>query len=503
MKKILALVLGSLFLSISISALASSPIEFEGYVKVYHETLSNFFRGPLQGPGSVDGFTDRDNFFENKLQISVTFRPQDNVSIFWQFRGPNYQRWGVTDLAAQEEAGNPRDVVNIYTRALYGEIIFPWGTIRGGRIVEGLAGTAGGLASLGYAPAWGSEFLYLNPFDSGDPVDSISYTNTWDNGFGLGLYYAKRESYWGEFARWDYPSGGVNFHYGSFKDNDIDVFGIEASYSWETGGFSLGLAYTRDMSDTRVEKSYAIQINPAVAQAWGPVAIHFEAMLGWGKQTLNRHFAGLNNNDDNQSLAGGVGLYIDGVYTYERGDLTLAAWYTAGTDLDREANGDYTVAKRRNTLASLGDFAPFLVAYNGVTLGNGYASNSLGWFGYGDQNNVANEPRDLTNHWAIAFLGNHEITPEIKLNYGIGFFRLVNPNYAQRNTHGQWILQSKDLGWELDLGATFQILDKVSFETQFGYFFNGSAFDYYDRQNDIWHSARDTFAWANVLAFTF
>jgi hypothetical protein len=100
-------------------------------------------------------------------------------------------------------------------------------------------------------------------------------------------------------------------------------------------------------------------------------------------------------------------------------------------------------------------------------------------------------------------LGNHEITPEIKLNYGIGYFRLVNPNYAVRKKNDQFALQSKDLGWELDIGATFQILDSVSFESQFGYFFNGSAFDYYDREHDIWRSARDTFAWANVLAFNF
>jgi hypothetical protein len=500
MKKLLALLLGSLFLGISLPSMASSPIEFEGYVKVYHETLANFLRGPTYGHGYLDGFRDRDNFFANKLQLKLTFRPQDNVSVFWQFRGPNYQRWGITPLASQEFGENPRDVVNIFTRALYGEIIFPWGTIRGGRIVEGLAGTAGGLASLGYAPSWGSEFLYLNPFDSGDPVDSLTYTNTWDNGFGLALYYAKHESYWG-ISWFYYPNMSGNFSYTGFKDNDIDVFGIEASYSWETGGFSLGLAYTRDMSNPRVEKSYAIQINPAVVQAWGPFAIHFEALLGWGKQTRNRHFDFIPDHLDNEDFYGGVGFYLDGVYTYESGNLTLAAWFSAGTDLEENSQDGYDHARRRNTLASLGDFAPFLVAYNGVTLGNGYVSNSFGWFEY-THHLVANDPNDLTNHWAIAFLGNHEITPEIKLNYGIGYFRLVHQNIAKR-VNDQWVLQSKDLGLELDIGATFQILDKVSFESQFGYFFNGSAFDYCDTTNHTWRTAKDTFAWANVLTFNF
>ncbi|MDR2353844.1 MAG: hypothetical protein LBF22_11970 [Deltaproteobacteria bacterium] len=501
MRKIIALVLGTLLITISIPSMASSPIEFEGYVKVYHETLSNFSRGPQHGGINLDGFIDRDNFFENKLQITVTFRPQDNVAIVWQFRGPNYQRWGVTG-AATPRGLSDRDVVNLYTRAVYGEVTFPWGTIRGGRILEGAPGMNAGLATLGYSPTWGSEFLYLNPFDISDPMDALLYTNSWDNGFYLGLYYSKYVSYWGMETS-NYSHNNSRFSHGGYKDNDMDAFGIEASYSWENGGVGLAVDYTRDMSDPRAEKANYIQINPSAIQAWGPFAIHFEAVLGWGKRTLNRYFSGILDDQSNEFYAGGFGFYLDGVYTYDSGDLTLAGWYTSGTELERTSNGNYVVSRRDHILALLGDFAPFLVAYNGVTLGNGYASNSFDWFGYDQENPVANPPSYLTNHWALAFLGNHEITPEIKLNYGIGYFRLVNPNYAVLKNNGQFTLQSKDLGWELDIGATFQILDSVSFETQFGYFFNGSAFDYYDRDYDIWRSARDTFAWANVLTFNF
>ncbi|MDR1042025.1 MAG: hypothetical protein LBR80_18025, partial [Deltaproteobacteria bacterium] len=88
MNKLIALALGAMLAAAAGPALAASPVEFEGYVKVFHESLSNFQRLP-------GGYEDRDNFFENKLQIGVTFRPNDQVSVFWQFRGPNYQRWGV------------------------------------------------------------------------------------------------------------------------------------------------------------------------------------------------------------------------------------------------------------------------------------------------------------------------------------------------------------------------------------------------------------------------
>jgi hypothetical protein len=104
----------------------------------------------------------------------------------------------------------------------------------------------------------------------------------------------------------------------------------------------------------------------------------------------------------------------------------------------------------------------------------------------------------MGNHWGIGLLGNHAINDDIKLNYGIGYFRLVESWH--NNING--FRQSKDLGFEIDLGATFQILDNLSFETQFGYMFNGSAYDGWNN-NGVWSNAKDTFAWANVLAVTF
>ncbi|MDR1165508.1 MAG: hypothetical protein LBO66_06480 [Deltaproteobacteria bacterium] len=504
MKKIFALALGAMLAAMAVPAFAASPIEFEGYVKVFHESLSNFTRSDNAGFGgrNLGGQTglDRDNFFENKLQISVTFRPNDQVSVFWQFRGPNYQRWG--------DSYGDQNTVNLYTRALYGEVVFPWGTIRGGRIVEGLAGTAGGLASLGYNPSWGSEFLYLNPFDGGDPVDSLTYTNKWDNGFGLAVYYVKQTSYWG-WGSGNYPNvtptpplTAPSFN----KDNDYDIFGIEGSYEWDGGGATLGVAYHRDMTDPAVESNYAIFINPSIAQAWGPFAIHFEANIAWGEQTESRLLANIAATDENKFKGTGLGLYLDGVYTYDSGDITLAAWFVDGTGY----NADGTPERKSHDLVGLGDFAPFLVAFNRVTLGTGVFSNN-----FTNRSGLGGDPRfdsndideNLNNMWGIAFLGNHEITPDIKLNYGIGYFRLVEPGWKVDSASGGYYGRyegKKDLGWEIDLGATFQILDNLSFETQFGYMFNGGAYDINVLgSGNGWNSAKDTFAWANVLAFTF
>ena len=83
MKKLLALLLGALLAATAAPAFAASPIEFEGYVKVFHESLSNFLRN------DDSDFIDRDNFFSNKIQGNVTFKPADNMSVFWQFGWPS------------------------------------------------------------------------------------------------------------------------------------------------------------------------------------------------------------------------------------------------------------------------------------------------------------------------------------------------------------------------------------------------------------------------------
>ncbi|MDR2461540.1 MAG: hypothetical protein LBE38_12320, partial [Deltaproteobacteria bacterium] len=307
-----------------------------------------------------------------------------------------------------------------------------------------------------------------------------------------------------------------------FKDNDSDAFGIQLTYQWEGGGFAFGAAYVRDVADPYVESDYAIFINPAFVQSfqgtWGEFAIHFEGKFGWGERAFSRYFLGEPNTFDNTMDSKGIGIYLDGVWTYGdgAGDITLATWYVSGTDSDPRNYRDNAVVPVDNkTLVSMGDFAPFLVAHNGVTLGTGIFSNTFGGivfdqhcedYAFCDQN------YGLVNQWGIAILGNHKLTPEIAVNYGIGYFRLVEPalwwHLYTRNGVATYQSQSTDLGWEIDIGFTFQLYEHLSFETQFGYMFNGDAYSIYEPAENVadlgtWHSPHDTFAWANVIAFTF
>jgi hypothetical protein len=519
MKKLLALALGALLVASAVPAFAESRVEFSGFFKAYYQSLHNFNRSVdyHDGGDTVRG-RDSEAFFQNRLQIDVTFRPTDEIAINWRFRGPHYGKWGSGDS------------YNLFTRFIYGEITQPWGPVVVGRLADGLPGTVLGLANLGYAPSYGNEFLYNQVFDINDVVDGIAYVNSWDNGFGLAAWYVKAASnpYTADYGNYftDYYSEWISANPGLFtvspatanKDADYDHFGIEPHYKWADGGVSLALIYERDKTSPVVSSDYAFFINPALVQNWGPFSIHFEAKIGWGRTRISKNYIRDHANvtpgreadfdaflDDlrTSERRTGLGIYLDGSYNYGAGDVTLAGWFVDGTAWHRRDGGAPEQERTDHDLVNLGDFAPFLVAFNATTWGSsGRGSRSKTLISkYGDEGGQ----NEGTNQWGIAILGNHSFTDDIKFNYGIGYFRAVEAPYWQ-DDDGDYHSFSKDLGWEIDAGITIQLLDNLTFESQFGYMFNGG---YYDQPivnsagKTALRSAKNTYAWANVLAFTF
>jgi hypothetical protein len=435
----------------------------------------------------------------------------------------NYQRWGYPDTYGA--AGLPGSGVTTY--ALYAEIRQPWGTVQIGRLVDGLGSSSGGLASFGYVPAWGgSEFLAVEVFDTGNPTDSVVYSHDFGNGFAIAAYYAK-DAIDGNYVPQALVTGGWGGGFPQRKDADRDRFGIEPRYQWDTGGVSLGVVYVRDMTFEQpwgfvgapffawngqsTKKAYEIQINPAFVQNWGPFSVHFEGVVGFGKYTLQEWLPLGPNNTYRQTeyRSNGLGLYLDASYNYGAGDITLMGWFADGTsygDLN-DANGAAIRNPKHHSSIGMGSFYPFLVAYNGTTLGTGTWSNNVA-DNFGDPLGI---DAGNTNHWGIGLLGNHAINDDIKLNYGLGYFRLVSMPFDTRAILGNRANRSKSLGFEIDLGATFQLLDNLSLETQFGYMFNGNAYRSSTYADDGANNPvavygpkpKDTFAWANVLSVTF
>ncbi|MDR0549242.1 MAG: hypothetical protein LBI10_07545 [Deltaproteobacteria bacterium] len=490
MRKLMALAFCLILVAVAVPAKAASKIEFEGELTVLHHNLVNFNRA------NDKRYVQSDSFFENRLHFGVDFKPSDDLLVHWSFRSPDYVRWGVATQGSSNAA-------EVYTRAIYATITQEWGELSIGRLEEGFPTSNQGLATLGYG--YGGDLIYISPFDNASVVDGISYTKKFDNGFGINVYYAKD-------ATQDTDASVQRID----KDIDIDRFGVEPFYQWEGGGASLLFEYVRDMTDNivisptnqlivdvRKDKDYAFFINPAVMQTWGAFSLRFEGKIGWG-ETTERDL--LNNNARAKTKNKGLGLYGEANYNYGAGDINLIAWFADGSSWRERLDPKAT----KHDLVDMGDFAPFLVAYYGNTLPNRvsnfadinhYNAGAVNSYGLIDRGILGNG----NNHWGIGILGNHSLTDSIKLNYGIGYFELVEA-YRLGDLLGIRGGDDKDLGVEVDLGVHIQLMENLSFESQFGYMFNGNAYQnvYEDRNgNFVFSDPKDTYAWVSALTVTF
>jgi len=570
MTKILAMGLGALMAEgWAASAGAASHIDFSGYYRIMYMSETN------TGHGSEPrSFTD--SYFQDRLQLDVTFRPTDQLAIHWSMRGPgSYRRWGSGHTA-------------LHTRFIYGEIIQDWGTVTVGRLSDDL--DVYGLASLGYQGGTIPIYTRAAPFDRADVFDGLRYTYTWDNGFSLLAQYAKLVNNHIGGGQ----VGGLNNAFNAHSDQDYDRYQLQGAYIWDGGGAALNVLYERNAT-RNIDYAYlggygydnlnydTIEqwgLNPAIMHSWGNLSVHFEGMAVWG--TLKRATQTAASRDIDGR---GLGAYLDIDYNYGPGNATLSGWWVSGTGLEEKYRLGLDPGES-NSLANLvgGNFYPLLVAYNGVNNNPGggryvgdkgaavsavaLANNAYrNYVQAGHVNKLAlnNNGMDLTsapvnnpnsfangvvraqgtrtlsfnegtdaNHWAVALTGSHAFTDDATLHYALAYLALNHPNYrvAKSATYNDGIkepaklgwhttgytTQDKDLGFEIDLGLTIQLLDNLSFTSAFGYMFNGDAYkqhlgyelsgtnnvvDHNDTISAVWKDADDSYVWFNSLTFSF
>jgi hypothetical protein len=561
MKRALAMALGAIMVTgTAAPASAASQVNFQGLYRAYYLNDTN-----LGHRGSDKKLTD--GYFVNRLQIDLTFNATDEISVYWRLRAPNAQRWGV----------GPDGNQPIQTHWAYGQIKQDWGTVSVGRLADAFDHL--GLATLGWSPdgADGTKgiFTATNPFDGGKALDGVYYVNRWDNGFQLEALYNRiatdiysSDSVGGYIG----PERGYigSNHDPRYSGSDInsDRYVLQGSYFWDGGGASLAGIYghfaSAGMPNPYTPRTNAWIINPAISHSWGDFSIHFEGQTAWANIRTPDSIG-----DTGEDKAKGYGTYLDVDYNYGPGNVNLAGWWVAGnsyTDLGTDAES--------KSLVDMGtDFNPFLVAYNdangwgrvnasgggasdnsAIALANNAGVNYVGpalvrnvvalgdfsdnEFGYAgdDAANLKNyrtlgqgsfkNHNGTANHWAIAVTGNHAFTDDISLGYGLGYLALNHPNYSVLDSlvynedatfTAAYRDQKKDIGWELDLGLTFQLLDNLTLTTSAGYLFTGGAYDHLngysfnvdragsvnDRAQANWSSAADAYVWYNTLTFAF
>lgn len=424
---------------------AASQVDFSGYLRLRAYGVDGFWNeGGSNGANSLS-----EQYATTRFRMNMVFRPTDEIEVRWRAHGPHNARWGAESTSQ-----------NLRTMYIYGIVKTDYGRVSIGRISSDF--DSAGLQTLGYIPTWGlSSQAFIFDVDSED--DGIMYRNDWDNNFGLKAFYMKKAS----------DSSGIG------SDQDYDRFSIEPYYKWDNGGASLALQYDRNMgqnqrADTSLgrpavyyDTNYHFSVNPAFMHQWNlgdskSLAFHFEGKFAWGERKYGPGSATGTKKVD----VDGAGLYADLNYNYGPGDMTLGAWWF---------NGSSTGSGKHDLVNPGEGFYPYVVFYAGHAHPKG--SKSL-------------EGNQRSNHWAVSFMGNHSLTPEVQLNYGVAHFE-------KSRTRDD---VSKNMGTELDLGLTIQLLDNMQFSTKAGYFLTG---DYYKEQYNRRDYDKNIMAWGNELIISF
>lgn len=423
-----------------------------------------------------------------------------------------------------------------FLKALYFEYAPSWGKVYVGRIDNDT--NLYGLAGLGYDPEHNPNETIMRPYSPDYPADGVRLQYNWGN-FRLTAqaevvtkYTSSLESLW-EMAGLYF--GGLDFlvvdplvvgsgaYHKTYRGEDFGEIGyytqryhLEGAYFWDGGAASLGLSFARaNIWDKEGEDKYILNnfdVVPALVQNFGDFSLHAEGRFGIQKLSDTDGLA--------KSVSDpmyGLGLYLDGSYNYGPGSVTLAGWINSGMKYQRTGgvgnSEDILFNKWRYT--GMSAFAPLLVAYGSrystlsmpFPLGDisasplffaqyGFEFSEVGTFiGEDPDSMAALQGSSTANHFGLGLFGTHAFSEKISVNAAMAWLGLVHPNYRvpqnalweyetpgdvgsiEYDDFSNYADQSRNVGFEIDLGLSFALTKGLALDLSGGYFFSGRALD--------------------------
>jgi hypothetical protein len=382
-----------------------------------------------------DGGASVSNVWQ-RLRVQTDFQVQQGLMLTTRFDALQ-KIWGAarsTTATSTNLAGNDQESENIKFAYAFATFDLPGGV---------------GALKVGYQMqgTWGTKFGDTGEQDYGMRVK-------WD--------WVTGPFFWG--ARWDktegkkgYSSLGPSGNVGVSTyvvDHDSEKYSVLGGYTWNKGDAGLQITYYNDTSTadnpTTGYKAQYWLFQPYARATFGMVYVETEFGFYTGK---NRDYNVTNGttrqNVDYEGWRGYIMANVDFAPAY----AGALAFYSSGDDL-----GTATKNEGGNKIGT--DFAPCLILFN-YDLGR--------WNGVLGGQNGASSTYNTDNVGALQIFAGIKPIPKLDLK--------ASYTVAQADKDGStanW--QSKNIGSELDLTATYKIYDNLSYMVGFGYLWAGDWF---------------------------
>ncbi|MBN2225285.1 MAG: hypothetical protein JW765_11450 [Deltaproteobacteria bacterium] len=446
MKRALIILISMLFVVMSVGIAFAAETTFNGEYKVRAWSNSNFDKRP-DHPDSEKGLYT--GYFDQRFRLTITHTTSEFLKAVVQ-----------VDLVEDTWGQQRNFLINNNTngefvRKAYLEFALPRvGTFTVGKqpVVFGyglmFSDTSGYLDGLKWSNTWGPvgvSALYFK-FNDGVRLGGTSeYYNRDTDIWALDLMITPNDKHTIELfggyvnARTGYPMS----HEESFW---FDHSGFDFDKVHSHIGF-LGIAYTGEIADMLTLKGgFSYLSGRADLSNWG---------------------------ESDHAWLSGYNVYVDASWHNDLLRAGLAFVHGSG-----QTNSGWDAEHYNTNFITADEF----VFGNIIASGNGGLNDAFGTgLGFAD---------DIENLTAAKLY--FEVSPmeKLSLNGAVIWARWTEPvgtysyyyhpvnYYLGNNTYNSWYTDSTDLGWEIDLGLSYEIMEGLTYSLTTGVLFTGDSFDY-------------------------
>jgi hypothetical protein len=476
MKKATTVVMAiGLVLAMIIPAMAESTMDFDGYYR-----MRGYYFSDINLADDGETADESQAFYDHRLRVNATFNANENVKVVTRMHAFNNTVMGTNGT---DNTKGDSDV-NLTMRYCYGVFTtgigqFKFGQMPSGEWGYGIFNHEWTATKLQYGAKLDSGIffsVYTEKQAEGDGIESRDYWTTngvaWDANNGAvdqdGDSYAALVGY-----KSDTINTAIIFGFGN---NKIGSDGASALYGGNVDQVVYGISpyflYTTDTIEVNAEFSYS-----------------------WGKNDFDNKAV-----DDVNNHSWGLGL--EAAYTFGMFKVQAGYGYATGQDVDEEdgtafggqdggIGGDYDplLYLMSDGKQRINDFSG-LMNLNAQQIYGLRLTNYMrtGAFTYPRDSKAANIVPNANSEVAAAGAEIYFVRFDVKPMDNLGLWMVVGGaettadrtffNYfTNRDDPNSSFNAGSDYGWEIDLGAKWQIMDNVSYTAQFAWVDLGDAWE--------------------------